>query len=180
MKKLFVLILAAMTFVACEDDPNDAYFEQLSLEELLTTGAGVDYLVRSSEAIDKDAVIGAVKDKVLDVVGHERFRYDDGWFTEDLYGTGSSYYLIWDDFTMYRCGINWGTLRATYTKIAHDGNHYAALMRQFGKDAEVVAFVENVLIIQYHDDYGRFIRQIAYIEDRRDKVIETYLKDVVQ
>lgn len=84
MKKLFILLLATMVFVACEDDPNDAYFEQLSLEELLTTGAGVDYLVRSSEAIDKDAVIGAVKDKVLDVVGHERFRYDDGWFTEDL------------------------------------------------------------------------------------------------
>lgn len=178
MKKLFVLMLAAMAFVACDDDPNDAYFEQLSLEELLTTGAGVDYLVRSSEAIDKDAVIGAVNDKVLDVVGHERFRYDDGWFTENLYGGGSSYYLIWDDFTMYSCGIYWGTLSATYTKIEHDGDHYAALMRQFGKDAQVVVFVENVLIIQYHDDYGRFIRQIAYIEDRRDEIIENFLKDV--
>ena len=79
---------------------------------------------------------------------------------------------------IHKCWWNFAESCESYRKIEHDGDHYAALMRQFGKDAQVVVFVENVLIIQYHDDYGRFIRQIAYIEDRRDEIIEKFLKDV--
>lgn len=183
MKKLFVLMLAAMVFVACEDNPNDAYFEQLSLEELLSTGGGVDFLVRRSEVIDGDNVIDAIKDKVLNVDRNEIFMYDEGWSTPDLIGGVTVYFVIWDDNSIYSCWTSdYPSDESGYTlkrlKIAHDGDHYAALMRQFGKDAEVVAFVENVLIIQYHDDYGRFIRQIAYIRDSRDRIVEIYLKDV--
>lgn len=179
MKKLFVLMLAAMTFVACDDDPNDAYFEQLSLEELLTTGAGVDFLVRTSESVDSDAIVGFIKDNVFYVDRNEVFVYDEGWGNPLLNGAGSSYTLIWDDYTIYKCWWNFAESCESYRKIEHEGDHYAALMREFGKDAQVVAFVENVLIIQYHDDYGRFIRQIAYIRDSRDEIIDKFLKDVV-
>ena len=178
MKKLFILLLATMAFVACEDDPNDAYFEQLSLEELLTTGAGVDFLVRTSESVDSNTIVESIKDKVFYVDRNEVFVYDEGWGNPLLNGAGASYTLFWDDYTIYKCWWNFAENCESYRKIEHDGDHYAALMRQFGKDAQVVVFVENVLIIQYHDDYGRFIRQIAYIEDRRDEIIEKFLKDV--
>lgn len=79
MKKLFILLLAAMAFVACDDDPNDAYFEQLSLEELLTTGAGVDFLVRTSESVDSNTIVESIKDKVFYVDRNEVFVYDEGW-----------------------------------------------------------------------------------------------------
>ena len=178
MKKLFVLMLAAMVFVACEDNPNDAYFEQLSLEELLSTGGGVDFLVRSSGTIDEDTVIEAIQDNVLDVNRNDIFMYDEGWSTPVLNGAGASYWVIWNDNSIYCCWDNHIDDSPNKYKIEHDGDHYAALMRQFGKDAQVVVFVENVLIIQYHDDYGRFIRQIAYIRDCRDRIVEIYLKDV--
>ena len=66
MKKYLLILLAAMALTACSDSMSDDIdYSTLSIEELVTTGDGVDYLVRTAGPVDEKEIMEAIADKAL-------------------------------------------------------------------------------------------------------------------
>lgn len=84
MKKLFVLMFAAMAFVACNDEVEDIDYSTWTVEELLTTGGGIDYLVSQTKEINYDELNERLKTEVLFYNRMSAFTQHDGTWVEIL------------------------------------------------------------------------------------------------
>lgn len=178
MKKFFVLLLAAMVFTACSDSlSGDIDYSTLSIEELVTTGDGVDYLVRTAGTVDEAEVAKTIADKVLYVNRNDLFYLEKSWVQPEIYGASFGYLLLLDNQTLLVCSYAMPESCYMYDKKELKGDAYAALINEAanGEGASVVAYVENVLVVEYTDVYGRLTRQVVRIQNLRDKIVNDYL-----
>lgn len=56
MKKLFILLLATMTFAACNDEEEFIDFSQMPIDEVITSMEGVEWLIKQ-QMVDWDGLV---------------------------------------------------------------------------------------------------------------------------
>ena len=178
MKKYLLILLAAMALTACSDSMSDDIdYSTLSIEELVTTGDGVDYLVRTAGPVDEKEIMEVIADKALFINRNNVFFYENGWTQPVLYGAGWGYLLQLDDENLLECSYMMPEGCYEYTKKEHKGDVYAVVLYEVAEstDAKVVAYEEHVLVVEYTDIYGRLTRQVVQVQDVRDKIVNDYL-----
>ena len=153
MKKLFVLMLATMTFVACNDEEEFIDYSTWTVEELLTTGGGIDYLVSQTKEINYDELNERLKTEVLSYWLNPVFVLEKGVWME-----------TWQDG-----GIGGGCM------VLMDDNAVAEMAGKMMAWSKIVAYVGDTLVIEYeHGDRRTPARFLAKFTDGREWVLNTY------
>ncbi len=178
MKKLFILLLAAMAFVACNDEEEFIDYSTWTVEELLTTGGGIDYLVSQTKEINYDELNERLKTEVLSYCVNPVFVLQDGVWVETLMlGGVSGFMVLMEDNTFRHCyelehAPKWGKLYQTHD--AYD-NAVAEMVGKMMAWAKIVAYVGDTLVIEYeHGDRRTPTRFFAKFTDGREWVLNTY------
>lgn len=180
MKKLFILLLAAMTFVACNEEEEFIDYSTWTVEELLTTGGGIDYLVSQTKEINCDELNERLKTEVLSYCVNPVFVLQDGVWVETLMlGGVSGFMVLMEDNTFRHCyelehAPKWGKLYQTHD--AYD-NAVAEMVGKMWAWAKIVAYVGDTLVIE--NDWKRYsdekpTRFLAKFTDGREWVLNTY------
>ena len=181
MKKLFILLLAAMAFVACNDEEEFIDYSTWTVEELLTTGGGIDYLVSQTKEINYDELNERLKTEVLSYCVNPVFVLEKGVWTETWQdgGIGGGYMVLMEDNTFRHCyeleyAPKWGKLYQTHD--AYD-NAVAEMVGKMMAWAKIVAYVGDTLVIE--NDWKRYsdekpTRFLAKFTDGREWVLNTY------
>ncbi|MBE6190243.1 MAG: hypothetical protein E7145_04800 [Rikenellaceae bacterium] len=177
MKKLFILLLAAMAFVACNDEEEFIDYSTWTVEELLATGGGIDYLVSQTKEINYDELNERLKTEVLSYCMNPVFVLQDGVWVETLMiGSGAGCMVLMEDNTFRHCfelehAPKWGKLYRT-----HDAgdNAIVEMVRAMCAD-KIVAYAGDTLVIEYEiTDYKIPTRFLAHFYDGREWVLNTY------
>lgn len=173
MKKLFILLFAAMAFVACNDEVEDIDYSTWTVEELLTTGGGIDYLVSQTKEINYDELNDRLKTEVLFYWANPVFKLQDGIWTKTwLDGISGGYMVLMEDNTFRACYEDEQTAIKYY--IVHDaGDNSVAEMARKMLGGRIVAYVGDTLVIEF-DWGGTPTRYLAHFEDNREWVLKTY------
>lgn len=185
MKKLFVLMLAVMAFVACNDTP-DIDYSTWSVEELLTTGGGIDYLVSQTKEINYDELNERLKTEVLFYWLNPVFMLQDGvWVETRMLGFGGGYMVLMEDNTFRHCyepdlGMHLAGMKVYRTYDAYD-NAVAEMVGKMWGWARIVAYVGDTLVIE--NDWKRYsdeqpTRFLVKFRNSRKKILESYIYDV--
>lgn len=178
MKKLFILLLAAMTFVACNEEEEFIDYSTWTVEELLTTGGGIDYLVSQTKEINYNELNERLKTEVLSYCVNPVYVLQDGVWVETLMlGGVSGFMVLMEDNTFRHCyelehAPKWGKLYQTHD--AYD-NAVAEMVGKMMAWAKIVAYVGDTLVIEYeHGDRRTPARFLAKFTDGREWVLNTY------
>ena len=180
MKKLFILLLATMTFVACNDEEEFIDYSTWTVEELLTTGGGIDYLVSQTKEINYDELNERLKTEVLSYGLCKVFELEKGvWMEIWKDGGGAGCMVLMEDNTFRHCfelehAPKWGKLYQTHD--AYD-NAVAEMVGKMWAWAKIVAYVGDTLVIE--NDWKRYsdekpTRFLAKFTDGREWVLNTY------
>ena len=177
MKKLFILLLAAMAFVACNDEEEFIDYSTWTVEELLTTGGGIDYLVSQTKEINYDELNERLKTEVLSYGRYKVFELEKGvWMEIWKDGAGAGCMVLMEDNTFRHCfelehAPMWGKLYRT-----HDAgdNAIVEMVRAMCAD-KIVAYAGDTLVLEYEiSDYKIPTRFLAHFSDGREWVLNTY------
>lgn len=181
MKKFLVVMLATMVFVACNNEAvDDIDYSTWTVEELLTTGDGIDYLVKQSKEINFDELNNRLKTEVLSYCINPVFILQDGvWEKKWMVGGGGGYMVLMEDNTFRHCyelehQPELGKLYETYS--AGDN----AVVEMVGKMvawSKIVAYVGDTLVCEY-ESYGIPTRFLAFVGPWRESVLSEYTHDM--
>ena len=182
MKKYFLILLAAMALVSCDDmfSSDEVDYSTMTIEELLQTGGGIDYLVKQSKEINFDELNERLKTEVLSYSDHNIFELQDGvWVKVMMDGGGGGYMVLMEDNTFRHCyelehQPELGKLYETYS--AGDN----AVVEMVGKMvawSKIVAYVGDTLVCEY-ESYGIPTRFLAFIGPWRESVLSEYTHDM--
>ena len=180
MKKLFILLLAAMTFVACNDEEEFIDYSTWTVEELLATGGGIDYLVSQTKEINYDELNERLKTEVLSYWLNPVFVLEKGvWMETKMIGLGGGYMVLMEDNTFRECfqpelGMALAGMKVYRTYDAYD-NAVAEMAGKMMAWSKIVAYVGDTLVIEYeHGDRRTPARFLAKFTDGREWVLNTY------
>ncbi len=183
MKKLFILLLAAMTFVACNEEELDMeYYSQLPPEELITTGGGIEYIVRAYGNVDQAALNTMLQTYAL----HSQLIYwksSKGWYEPELLGNTPVVYMLDQEEQLRICmkqpipkTLKDGSKVYTfYIPLVHEGNPIAAIADYSTVGlGRIVAHYDKIVVFQYTDEYGRETRQVYQFMNDREEFLNNY------
>ncbi len=178
MKKLFILLLAAMAFVACNDEVEDIDYSTWTVEELLTTGGGIDYLVSQTKEINYDELNDRLKTEVLSYSLYHIFKLQDGIWTKTwLDGIGGGYMVLMEDNTFRHCFEleHQPELGKLYRTHDAGDNAVAEMVGKMVAWSKIVAYAGDTLVIEYeHGDSRTPARFLARFADCREWVLNKY------
>lgn len=167
-----------MAFVACNDEEEFIDYSTWSVEELLTTGGGIDYLVSQTKEINYEELNERLKTEVLSYCVNPVFVLQDGVWVETLMsGAGAGCMVLMEDNTFRHCfelehAPTWGKLYQTHD--AYD-NAVAEMVGKMMAWAKIVAYAGDTLVIEYeHGDRRTPTRFLAHFYDGREWVLNTY------
>ncbi len=179
MKKLFILLLAAMAFVACNEEKEFIDYSTWTVEELLTTGGGIDYLVSQTKKINYDELNERLKTEVLFYNDSRIYtKRDDVWTTAMVDGNLYPCFVLMENNTFRMCfevehEPMWGMLYRTYNV---GDNAVVEMVEQMDAGAKIVAYIGDTLVVEYYwnGDSNMLTRALAYFADCREWVLNTY------
>ncbi|MBR2628971.1 MAG: hypothetical protein IKD24_04720 [Alistipes sp.] len=188
MKNLFVLMLAAMVFVACNNDGDSETaidFGALTHEEILTTKGGLDYLVSLGASYDRNALSKRLESETLDTRENQIWTLvDNDWQMDYAFGGGSStIYLLQNATTLRACFLlgvqtkDGGLIdMAVYRDVKVVGDPFSQLLADLSGDWSVIAYVGDYVICERDNMWGSE-RIVAKFCNNRDEVLERYTVD---
>ncbi len=180
MKKLLFLFAALIALAACDDDAVD--YSTWTTEELLATPAGVEYLIQNASPID----YAAIEEELETLVFHPYYFFclnSDGWSEAcDYDGTAISYYFVMDDVVRGCFDTDMTPLmrpdgkytQSYYIDKKFTGDRLSAILNDWRSDAQIKARVENTLIMEYYDQYGRRWLHLVSLVDMREQLLVDY------
>ena len=179
MKKLFILLLATMAFAACNDEEGFIDYSTWTVEELLTTGGGIDYLVSQTKEINYDELNERLKTEVLFYNDSRIYtKRDDVWTTAMVDGNLCPCFVLMENNTFRMCfevehAPMWGMLYRTYNV---GDNAVVEMVEQMDAGAKIVAYIGDTLVVEYYwnGDSNMLTRALAYFADCRESVLNTY------
>ena len=184
MKKMLLLLVALVAFAACDDDPID--YSTWSNEELLATPGGVDYLIRTAAPIDYAAIEEELETKVFDPYYFFVYSSRDGWLdSQDKWdgGVDLNPFVVLDDVVRYCFREDVDDYRTSegerveymYFEYPYTGDRLAAVLKYRGHErANLKARIENTLIVESYDEYGRRWLDLVRLTDNREEYLNTY------
>lgn len=181
MKKLFILLLIVIAFVACNNEAvDDIDYSTWTVEELLTTGGGIDYLVSQSKEINYDELNNRLKTEVLGYNDHIKYIKRDGvWSGEKINGNICPFFVLMENNTFRMCyepSHDWSRGKGYKTYDAHD-NAVAEMVGKMEARAKIKAYAGNAIVIEFYSGYGYPCRAIATFRNLREQMLNEYVRD---
>lgn len=181
MKKIIYLFaFAAMALVACNDEID---YDSMTLEEILSTNAGWDYLIATYDERDKEEIIEQLKTKTWSINGGYQWELENGIWTLRHMDGGLGYVHTILNEQYVREFLQYGFLPPytykyrdyAYTDdplevmLEHSRWHNASCPRIIG------FYKDKTILIEYEDDgYGNKVRMVGNIVDNRQQMLEQY------
>lgn len=180
MKRILTILFAAMALVACNDEID---YDSMTLDEILSTNAGWDYLIATYDERDKEEIIELLKTRTLCIVHLYQWQLVNGIWTLRHMDGGSSYdYTILNEQYVrkflrdgYLPPYTYKYRDYAYTDdplevmLEHSRWHNASCPRIIG------FYKDKTILIEYEDDgYGNKVRMMGNIVDNRQEMLEQY------
>ena len=179
MKKYLLMLLAAMAFVACNETP-DVDYSTWTVEELLTTGEGIDYLVKQTKEINYDELNERLKTEVLSYWLNPVFVLKNGkWAETRMDGFGGGYMVLMEDNTFRDCFEieHQPELGKIYKTYSAGDNAVVEMVGKMVAWSKIVAYVGDTLVCEY-ESYGIPTRFLAHFADCREVVLNKYTNNL--
>lgn len=182
MKKYFLTLLAAMALVSCDDmfSSDEVDYSTMTIEELLQTGDGIDYLVKQSKEINFDELNERLKTEVLSYCINPVFILQDGvWEQRWMVGGGGGYMVLMEDNTFRHCYEleHQPELGKLYDTYSAGDNAVVEMVGKMVPWSKIVAYVGDTLVCEY-ESYGIPTRFLAFIGPWRESVLSEYTHDM--
>ena len=182
MKKYFLILLAAMALVSCDDmfSSDEVDYSTMTIEELLQTGDGIDYLVKQSKEINFDELNERLKTEVLSYCINPVFILQDGvWEKKWMVGGGGGYMVLMEDNTFRHCYEleHQPELGKIYKTYSAGDNAVVEMVGKMVPWSKIVAYVGDTLVCEY-ESYWSPTRFLAFIGPWRESVLSEYTHDM--
>lgn len=192
MKKLMILLAAAIGFAACEsNDEQSNSFEGMPVEEIVQQEGGIDYLIEISKPVDESVLVDLLQGgKVLrqDII---QYCYEDRqWVPHTLIGMSTSYMLLLDENTYRTCWdcsdrgvlfLNGQCVTLVYRNYVYNGDlceHIWDWMFYDPSNVKVEAYVDDFIFITCTNHYGERVGVLLRVCDDREQIMAEYCNNI--
>ena len=182
MRRIIIILLATITFVACNNDDGIDY-SLLTLEEIATTNGGWDYLETHYEAFDYEQFVAMMTTGYFTVDCNEYVLTDKRWNHYLAIGTVTRHFTWLDAGTMRECYYLPEYMSEDFQSYYYykdfavtDKNWLHAVVNAKGENSRVIGlYKDEAILIEYENYYGQIIRVICRIhKEGQEELLSLY------
>ena len=183
MKRILTILFAAMAFVACNDEID---YDSMTLEEILSTNAGWDYLIATYDERDKEEIIELLKTKTWSINGGYQWELENGiWTLRHMDGgLGYDHTILNEQYVRRFIDESVPPFAYKYRDFAYTDDPLEVILehsRWYNASYPRIIglYKKKTILIEYEDDgYGNKVRLVGNIVDNRQQMLEQYTTPV--